>query len=258
MKTITIMIKSSLLIIISVIFFNHSALTVKAETGQSTVVLRLDASTVSKGYTAAVNNQDFLLAVWPKIVNQAVTVKLQPSDIQPGAPTGFTPVSDYWLFNILSAANPTTPIIPQKPYTLAIKFTSDNLNSKKIYYWNKPTQAWVALPTTIDWERKLARAYTHLPFSRLVVLEEREVTALAGTASWYRDRRYSAGAALNTFPLGTRLQVTNLANHKSVEVEVVSTWENYGHRIIDLTSTAFAVIADLGEGLIQVRVEKIN
>lgn len=67
-------------------------------------------------------------------------------------------------------------------------------------------------------------------------------------------------AASRDFDRGTLLFVTNMANRKSVVVTVT----DYGpdaslhpERVIDLGSKAFAQIADLGEGIIPVKVEEI-
>lgn len=99
-----------------------------------------------------------------------------------------------------------------------------------------------------------------------------------GTASWYdytfdrgsdfgrpcyrtRERCWTEDkdvAAMRGIPRGRGVTVTNLANGKSVDVTVT----DYGPdealhpgRIIDLSSHAFAAIAGLGDGLVEVKVE---
>lgn len=64
-------------------------------------------------------------------------------------------------------------------------------------------------------------------------------------------------AASRRFPRGSRLNVINLENQKSVEVVVVDYIE-HPERVIDLTSFAFSQIALLELGLIDVRIEYLG
>lgn len=75
-----------------------------------------------------------------------------------------------------------------------------------------------------------------------------------GDASYYY---YTGGytAAHKTLPLGTMVRVTNLRNGAQVWVEIVDRGPWGAGRVIDLEKTAFSAIADLGEGVIPVRVE---
>ena len=80
-----------------------------------------------------------------------------------------------------------------------------------------------------------------------------------GVASWYARGLYNPQAmtaASRDFPRRTFLRVTNLANDKSVIVEVNDYVVN-PKVIIDLSSGAFKKISSLGVGKIEVRVEEI-
>ena len=93
----------------------------------------------------------------------------------------------------------------------------------------------------------------------------------AEIVSWYGDE--SAGrlmangqpfnpkaitCASRSYPLGTRLRVTNLANGRSVEVVVTDRGPARRlHRDIDLSKAAFKQIAPLRLGLIQVTIEPL-
>lgn len=94
----------------------------------------------------------------------------------------------------------------------------------------------------------------------------------SGKASYYgsqhHGKRTASGeifdmnkltCASNTFKLGTMLKVTNVENNQSVIVKVNDTggFGKYG-RVIDLSKAAFATIANLKRGIINVLVEKIN
>jgi hypothetical protein len=76
-----------------------------------------------------------------------------------------------------------------------------------------------------------------------------------GQASYYDFCRIKGNYAAHlTLPFGTRVKVTNLDNGKTVTV-VINDRGPYGvpGRIVDLCDSAFAQIASLGQGLVNVR-----
>ncbi len=77
-----------------------------------------------------------------------------------------------------------------------------------------------------------------------------------GQGTWYA---WKGGlfAASTTIPKGSFVKVTNLANGKSVVVEINDYGPQGKGRIIDLDKVAFAKIASLGAGVIGVKVETI-
>lgn len=97
---------------------------------------------------------------------------------------------------------------------------------------------------------------------------------MTGVASWYgwetKGPRTASGAlwdprkltaATPSMPFGTRLRVTNLANGRSIIVLCndrgpAKRFVGRG-RIIDLSQAAFARIADLRAGLIDVKIERL-
>ncbi|MGI6103374.1 MAG: G5 domain-containing protein [Patescibacteria group bacterium] len=76
----------------------------------------------------------------------------------------------------------------------------------------------------------------------------------SGEATWYALRT-GMQAAHNTLPFGTWVKVTSLASGKSVDVQITDRGIQ-GSAIIDLTADAFKLIAPLGAGRIQVKLEK--
>ncbi len=76
-----------------------------------------------------------------------------------------------------------------------------------------------------------------------------------GIATWY-DLRHGYGAASNTLPYGTRVRVVNTASGQSVDV-TIDDHGIQGRAIIDLDAEAFQEIAPLGQGVANVRLEKI-
>ena len=92
-----------------------------------------------------------------------------------------------------------------------------------------------------------------------------------GTASYYADkfegrttasgipfRQAEMWAAHRSLPFGTRLRVTNLANRRQVEVEVVDRGPFIRGRILDLSRAAARRLDFIAEGLTRVRIEVLE
>lgn len=93
----------------------------------------------------------------------------------------------------------------------------------------------------------------------------------SGEASYYADRhqnqktasgeRYqhaATTAAHKTLPFGTRVKVTNVTNGKSVVVRINDRGPFVRGRIIDLSKSAFASIANLRAGVVKVKIEVVR
>lgn len=89
-----------------------------------------------------------------------------------------------------------------------------------------------------------------------------------GVASFYfKPQKTASGkwftpnkmwCAHRSLPLGTKLKVTNIKNGKSV---VVTCWDRgpfIKNRIIDLSKSAFARIADVNRGLVEVHIQVLD
>lgn len=79
-----------------------------------------------------------------------------------------------------------------------------------------------------------------------------------GTASGKTFNMYEYTAAHKTLSFGTIVKVTNMANDKSVQVEITDRGPYGPGRVIDLTSTAFEDIASLSTGVINVQYKIIS
>lgn len=97
-----------------------------------------------------------------------------------------------------------------------------------------------------------------------------EASAHTGIASYYSNRFHGRKTANGerfdqngltamhqTLPFGTRLRVTNLANHRSVEVRVNDRAHPRNHRALDLTRRAAMELGFLRAGLAHVKFEVI-
>jgi rare lipoprotein A len=92
-----------------------------------------------------------------------------------------------------------------------------------------------------------------------------------GEASWYGPRFHgkptASGvvfdqaemtAAHQTLPFGTKVRVINLANGKSIEVEINDRGPFVGNRIIDLSAAAAKALDMVESGITPVRIELLE
>ena len=79
------------------------------------------------------------------------------------------------------------------------------------------------------------------------------------TASGVRFSKWSSICAHNGFRLGTKLKVTNVKTGKSTTCKVMDTggFSKLG-RALDLSYGSFGKIANPNQGLVRVKIEKIN
>ncbi|EKD56805.1 MAG: hypothetical protein ACD_58C00084G0001 [uncultured bacterium] len=104
--------------------------------------------------------------------------------------------------------------------------------------------------------RKLIRTeVVKEPQEKIVIKGTKVVVYGTGKATWYSLIGGNT-AAHNTLPKGTIVHVVNLENGKSVDVKIVDRGIQ-GSAIIDLSDDAFKLIAPLGKGVVQVRLEKM-
>ncbi len=125
------------------------------------------------------------------------------------------------------------------------------------FYWDGNQKKWFVLPSIKEDETTLLVHY-YQPFGIIGVFhdlgESRE-----GIASWYKHSKTPQGGATNYFPLGTKVKVTNLENHKSIIVTITSTWtQKNPKRVIDIEKTGFKKLGAVSQGLIKVRLEKLD
>lgn len=99
----------------------------------------------------------------------------------------------------------------------------------------------------------LSQETVRKPVGQIVQVGTRSPDTTTGTSSWYH--RTGMVAAHKTLPKGTHVKVTNLANGKSVTVVIDDRGPFVNGWIIDLSDDAFAKLAPLSTGIIQVRLE---
>lgn len=210
---------------------------------------RLDLDTLNKGCSFSFNDNKFNLGIPPETMsNKAkLTIKkiIWPKELN----KKISPVYSYDLRN-------HREINLEKPLWLTIKVKKSKTENKivKLKYWDSNLEEWKAIPSSYDAENGIVQAAVHLPYAQVAVFvkNKKKYKYQTGIASWYDWH----GAASNDYPMGTKLKVTNLDNGESVVVKVVSRGP-FNHYIIDLPRDAFDKLADLGTGLINVKVRPL-
>ena len=106
----------------------------------------------------------------------------------------------------------------------------------------------------------------------LTILFTISIQSMAASASWYGGKfhgrttasgekfnKWAMTTASNSHKMGTKLEVTNLANGKKTIVRVNDTggFKKYG-RTLDLSRGAFAKIADINQGVVKVKIRVIK
>jgi len=224
----------------------------QAETPVDATRIRIDRATITKGYTV-VHENALRFAITPNQVDQPVRVVLKDDTIRnTPLPSGKRAISDFYSFDMRGLES--NPIIVKKPSWVALHYTTDQPQAAKaLYNWDDNAQAWIRMQSYDVPEASEIRAITHLPYSRIVVLEDD--STFIGAASWLHWSKTMA-AASRDFPYGTKLSVTNLENNSSITVTVYSYGPTRFDRIVDLSSDAFEKLYPLSEGTIErVKVE---
>ncbi len=141
--------------------------------------------------------------------------------------------------------------------SLNINFEAEG-KLKSVYFWDKSELKFVKIEATRDNRNNILSF--NVPKVDDLIFGLFEEPVQTGKASWYVHPRFPLEmmAASVDFPFGSQVKVTNLANGK----EVIVTIKDYGpdksvhpDRVIDLGKEAFAVIASVGAGIIDVTVE---
>ena len=225
------------------------------EAQKKTFFINLDKATIAKGYTVAAFDNDIKLSIIPGILDEATGVDVLELDEPLVEPWQLERVSEVYQFEFRNkAAYDNT-----KPFIIQLRYDTDTTDLKQVYYFDKNIGSWQPLPTKDYIQDGYVRAYIHLPFARVAVFTNPNVMGV-GKASWYAHKGGDFAASPD-FPKGSVVRVTNIANGKSVKVEINDWGPDRSinpDRVIDLDKIAFQKIASLGDGVITVDVEPLE
>lgn len=230
--------------------------------------LFLDGETITKGYTVETSGKDFRVGVVDATVTVPVEVVFKdiPASHVPNEKTE-TKVSRIYEYDIRHTVDGGTESLGvlEKPVYVSLKYQGETHNKKVIHYWDKPSQQWVPLPSSTNFEEKTVRATSHFPYARLAVFDAENV--YEGPASWYVSGYYCNCAASPTYKRGTELKITNIT-YGSPEIgsSTIVKVNDYGpdpnvhpERPLDLDKVAYAAIAhSVGSGIMTVRIEVVD
>ncbi len=230
-----------------------------------TFELFIDTPTLAKGYTAEPFAGQFRVGIFPEVLSEETNITFkkfsQPEQWHP-APFSKQYLTDIYEFDISNKAafKNTKPVIIEIKYPEnSPKLKAAMPTGRQAYFWNKPTNEWVLMPTEDLPEENKIRAIIHLPYARIALFAY-PPTMEYGWASWYAYRGCDCAASPD-FKKGALVEVTNLDNYKMIIVKINDYGperEKHPERAIDLDVTAFKKIADKKLGVIKVRVVPVN
>lgn len=230
----------------------------QVKSDESFYELPLDTTTLKKGYTFATPDNSVRIGFMPNLVDKPFVAKVRNLPNFYGAadlPENLKFASEIYHIWLDSPEN----LNLSKPVPVEIKFFSGNDELKNIYYYNPAEKKWYLSPSTTRYEDGVVRTLTYNQEYILAVVADPAIKE-RGEASWFSSSltpRNPYGAANNDYPLGTIVRVTNLENGKFFDTKIISRGPYVDFRIIDLASNAFKKIANLSEGVIDVKIEPL-
>ncbi len=246
------------------IFFVLSANNVKAEVAVSAekaenlnkyFSINLDKDTIAKGYTVSVFENKLKLSLVPGILDEATQVEVYELHEDLPEPWKLDMISNIYQFEFKNKAAYDN----HKPFYIQFSYNEDDYRYKQVFFYDKNFGTWRPLPTRDFPDGNFVRSLIHLPYARLAIFSFPD-TLTVGRASWYA---YKSGnyAASPDFPKGSKLRVYNRENGKFVDV-IINDYgperQKFPDRVIDLEKNAFAQIASLGAGIIDIYVEPLH
>lgn len=157
--------------IITFILGVYSATKVEAAEIVNARILSLDQQTLQKGFTVKSQDDFFWLPVFPNKYKENVTVKIEEWKTGSQVPENKKKISKYYFYDFKKKESGML----KEPLLLSLKFFSDNATNKAIYFYDNHQNKWRSLPSKIDSENNLIRAYTPFPCAQVAVFEENNI-----------------------------------------------------------------------------------
>ena len=215
----------------------------------------LDKATIAKGYTVSSFENDLKLSLVPGVFKNTTEVDTEIIRDEMPAPWRLERASRIYQFDFRNKDSYNH----DKPFYIQLSYEDYRNYHKQVFFYDEKFGKWRPLPSTDYPEAGFIRSLIHLPFARIAVFANSGILSY-GQASWYA---YKGGnfVASPDFPKGSKLRVVNLENQKFIDVEV----NDYGpdrsifpERVVDLDKEAFARIADLSSGVINVKIKPLH
>lgn len=225
---------------------------VKAENQEFHITI--DKETIEKGYTVTAFDDSIKLSLVPGILDEATPVDVKILDEEFEWPWQVDRISQVYQFEFENK----DAYDNHKPFYIQLSYDEDDPNYKQVFFYDKNFNSWRPLPTRDFPRENFVRSLIHLPYARIAVFSH-PGKLTHGMASWYA---YKGGdfAASPDYPKGSKLRVYALNSDKYVDV-TINDWgperDKFPDRAIDLDKLAFAKLAPLGAGTIEVNVEPL-
>ncbi|MFH1744934.1 MAG: RlpA-like double-psi beta-barrel domain-containing protein [bacterium] len=243
-----------LILIISIFVLPNINFTAAEESANQEFFIRLDAATIAKGYTVTAFENKIKLSLVPGILSEATGVDVVILNEDMNYPWQVDKISQVYQFEFRNKA----AYDDHKPFYIQMSYDKDDDNYKQVFFYDKNYGAWRPLPTRDYPGENFVRSLIHLPFARIAIFSYPKVLT-NGKASWYKFKSGNYAASPD-FPKGSIIRVHNKNNNKYVDVEI----NDYGpdrsifpDRAIDLEKEAFAKIASLSAGTVDIKLEPL-
>jgi hypothetical protein len=250
------LIKNTALILFSFSVFQfftlpvHAQYTYNFEYGEKET-LTLDDSTAQKGYTIEAFESQFRFGITPNVLTEGGAFEFKEvhllEDSGMEIPSGYKLVSKIIEFDIKNK----DVYDNSKPFWLQMKYDSDLLFDKFLFYFDAGKGRWIQLPSTTDLEKGIVKAAFHLPYAKLAVFDTDVMKY--GKASWYAYKKCMCAASPD-YPKGSELLVANLNADEAIVI-TVNDWgperDVFPDRVIDLDLVAFEKFGSRGIGVLQ-------
>lgn len=216
--------------------------------------INLDAKTIEKGYTVTAFEDELKLSLIPGVLSSSTRVDIVQLNEDLETPWQLKKISNFYQFEFRNKQAYDN----HKPFYIQFSYSKEDNSYKQVFFYDKNYKSWRPLPTIDYPDENMVRSLIHLPYARIAVFSY-PGTLTNGKASWYS---YKPGnyAASPDYPKGSILRVHNKDNGKFVDIEVNDFGpdrELFPNRVIDLEKRAFAKLASVGEGTINVLIEPL-
>lgn len=216
-------------------------------------VLRRDA--LQAGYTVVNPAGTAQLGVPAKAVKRVNKVRVKLGKV--AHPENYygdeQPISDLYRYSF----HQTKSFRLDKPVWLGLSYPAAYADRTTVLkYYDPAKDAWRRLPhQSTNTDNYIQKGQLKKKHGIIAVFEKpADGDIVQGIASWYDW----TGAACNSFPMGSRIRVTNVATGATVESTIVSTGPFIPGRVVDLPRAEFAQIADVSAGIVEVTVQLVK
>jgi hypothetical protein len=226
-----------------------------SQAAELNITTAIDAATLEIGYTVVNSAGTAWVGIPAKAVRQTerLRVKLSPVAHPENYYGDEQPISDLYRFSLHAAEG----FKLKKALHLKLSYPSSYHDRTVVMkYYDSAKDRWRVLDDQSDHSSALTHSAHLKKKQAIIALFEKpaEGDVVQGVASWY----YGTGAACNSFPMGSRIRVTNIDTGAYVDTTIVSSGPFVPGRVVDLTDSDFAQIASLSAGVVNVTVQAIE